>query len=118
LKKYCNSSLSNCSIADIPQDHPLKAIADNLGEVVAAAYESLDFSKACEATFTLIRACNKLIDEQAPWALYKQGQQQAVEQIMYTVLESVRLAAYLLSPIIPNISTDIYQQLGFLIDFN
>ena len=34
------------------------------------------------------------------------------------MLESVRLAAYLLSPIIPNISTDIYQQLGFSIDFN
>jgi methionyl-tRNA synthetase len=33
-------------------------------------------------------------------------------------LESVRLAAYLLSPIIPTISTKIYQQLGFSIDFN
>jgi methionyl-tRNA synthetase len=37
---------------------------------------------------------------------------------LYVVLESVRLAAYLLSPVIPNISTDIYQQLGFAIDFN
>lgn len=34
------------------------------------------------------------------------------------MLESVRLAAYLLAPIIPSISTDIYQQLGFAIDFN
>ncbi|MGH2416658.1 MAG: methionine--tRNA ligase, partial [Microcystaceae cyanobacterium] len=30
----------------------------------------------------------------------------------------VRLSAYLLSPIIPNLSTEIYQQLGFFIDFN
>jgi len=36
---------------------------------------------------------------------------------VYAVLESVRLAAYLLS-IIPNVSNDIYQQLGFAIDFN
>jgi methionyl-tRNA synthetase len=34
------------------------------------------------------------------------------------VLESARLAAYLLSPLIPNISTAIYQQLGYKIDFN
>ncbi|GAB1543810.1 hypothetical protein NUACC21_64860 [Scytonema sp. NUACC21] len=38
--------------------------------------------------------------------------------MLYAVLESVRLAAYLLSPIIPSISSDIYQQLGFGINFN
>jgi methionyl-tRNA synthetase len=41
-----------------------------------------------------------------------------VEQVLYAVLESVRLSAYLLSPVIPNISSDIYQQLGFGINFN
>lgn len=65
-----------------------------------------------------MRASNKFIDEQAPWTLYKQGRQQDVEQVLYAVLESVRLAAYLLSPIIPNVSNDIYKQLGFAIDFN
>jgi methionyl-tRNA synthetase len=30
----------------------------------------------------------------------------------------VRLAAYLLSPVIPQISTAIYQQLGFSVDLN
>ena len=38
--------------------------------------------------------------------------------MLYSVLESVRLASYLLSPIIPNISNAIYQQLGFSNDFN
>jgi methionyl-tRNA synthetase len=117
-KKYCNSEVPNCSGEDIPSDNQLKAIGSVLSDKVTQAYESLAFSQASEAIFTLIRACNKFIDEQAPWKLYKQGQQQAVEQVLYAVLESVRLAAYLLSPIIPNISNDIYQQLGFSIDFN
>jgi len=38
--------------------------------------------------------------------------------VLYAVLESVRLVAYLLSPIIPNVSSDIYKQLGFPTDFN
>ncbi|HEY9866336.1 MAG TPA: hypothetical protein V6D21_19345, partial [Candidatus Obscuribacterales bacterium] len=63
-------------------------------------------------------AGNKYIDEQAPWSLYKQGKQEAVAQVLYSVLESVRLSSYLLSPIIPNISTRIYQQLGYTVDFN
>lgn len=117
-KKYCLGHVPNCAGEDIPDDNPLKAIGVNLGDRVAGAYESLAFSKACEEIFTLIRACNKFIDEQAPWTLYKQGQHQALALVLYAVLESVRLAAYLLSPIIPGICSEIYQQLGFATDFN
>ena len=117
-KKYCGTCVPDCTGKDIPDEHPLKAIGLNLGDRVSQSYASLAFSRACEEIFTLIRACNKFIDEQAPWSLHKQGQHQAVAQVLYAVLESVRLAAYLLSPIIPNISSAIYQQLGFLIDFN
>ena len=82
------------------------------------AYEALAFSQACEEILSLVKTGNKYIDDQAPWSLHKQGQQQAVEQILYTVLESVRLAAYLLAPITPKLSSAIYQQLGFSVDFN
>jgi len=118
VKKYCDRQVPNCSSQDFPTDYPLKAIGLVLGEQVAQAYQSLAFNQACEAVLNLVRASNKFIDEQAPWTLYKQGQQQAVEQVLYAVLESVRLAAYLLSPIIPNIASDIYQQLGFATNFN
>lgn len=116
--KYCDGKVPNIKGEDISADNPLKAASLTLGEQVATAYENLVFSEACEAILTVIRAGNKFIDEQAPWSLYSQGQLDAVAQVLYSVLESVRLAAYLLSPIIPNISSAIYQQQGFSIDFN
>jgi len=116
--KYCGGKIPDITGDDIPPDNPLKAIGLTLGEQVAQAYENLAFSNACEAILNLVRAGNKYIDDQAPWTLYKQGNQSAVEQVLYSVLESVRLAAYLLSPIIPRISSDIYQQLGFGTNFN
>lgn len=117
-QKYCYACVPDCQSENIPSDHPLKAIGLPLGEEVKQAYEALAFSKVCEAVLTLVRASNKFIDEEAPWTLYKQGHTAAVEQVLYAVLESVRLAAYLLSPIVPNVSSDIYKQLGFAIDFN
>jgi methionyl-tRNA synthetase len=99
-------------------DNPLVVNGRDLGDRVAQAYSSLRFSEACEAILTLVRAGNKYIDEQAPWSLYKQGHHSAVQDILYTVLESVRLAAYLLSPITPTLSTRIYQQLGFFVNFS
>lgn len=116
--KYCDARIPEVAAADIPSENPLKTLGIDLGDRVTDAYEALAFSEACEAILALVRVGNKFISDQAPWTLYKQGQQQAAEQVLYTVLESVRLAAYLLAPVIPNTSNAIYQQLGFTVDFN
>jgi methionyl-tRNA synthetase len=116
--KYCNGRVPDLSPAEINQDNALKTIAITLEPEITKAYNSLAFNQACEAALNLARAGNKYLDEQAPWTLYKQGQQKTVEQVLYAVLESVRLAAYFLAPVIPNTCTKIYQQLGFSIDFN
>ncbi|MBD2450662.1 methionine--tRNA ligase [Nostoc sp. FACHB-152] len=118
VKKYCAGNGLSITEETISAENPLRTIGLRLGEEVQQAYEALAFNQACEAILSLVQASNKFIDEQAPWSLYKQGQQQEVEKVLYAVLESVRLSAYLLSPIIPNISSDIYQQLGFGINFN
>lgn len=116
--KYCQGRVPPVNGEEVPGDHPLKQIGQTLGKQVTEAYQSLAFSQGCDAILTLVRTCNKFIDEQAPWTLYKKGEQASVEQVLYSVLESVRLASYLLSPIIPNISNSIYEQLGFSINFN
>jgi methionyl-tRNA synthetase len=116
--KYCNGQIPDGVKEKIPDENPLKAMGLTAGDRAAQAYKALAFNQACEVALALVRAGNKFIDQQAPWALYKQGQQQAVEQTLYSVLESVRLAAYILSPITPDISTEIYRQLGFSLEFN
>ncbi|WP_448561671.1 methionine--tRNA ligase [Trichothermofontia sp.] len=116
--RYCDQKVPAFAVQDLPGDHPLVAIAASLGQQVQHAYTHLAFSEACHACLRLVQAGNKFIDEQAPWQLYKQGQTAEADGVLYVILESVRLAAYLLSPIIPTTSTKIYQQLGFAVDFN
>ncbi|MDJ0568366.1 MAG: methionine--tRNA ligase [Pleurocapsa sp. MO_192.B19] len=118
LKKYCQGNTPQLTSENYSSDHPLKSIGMDLGDRVIQASENLQFSQACEEILTLVRSCNKYIDDSAPWSLFKQDKQAEVEEILYAVLESVRLSAYLLSPIIPDLSNKIYQQLGFDWDFN
>lgn len=113
--KYCGGLVPD---VEIPPDNPLRQMAEGLSDRVANAYDALAFSAACEEILSLVRRGNKYIDEQAPFTLYKQGKQAEVEQILYAVLECVRLAAYLLSPIVPHLSTAIYQQLSLSVDFS
>lgn len=114
--KYCDARVPT-PLQDLWEGNAYVEGAKTLGDRVSRGYEALAFSDACESILTVVRAGNKYIDEQAPWSLYKKGEHQAVEHILYTVLEAVRLSAYLLSPIIPTVSTAIYQQLGFSVDF-
>jgi methionyl-tRNA synthetase len=109
--KYCEGKVPQPAAFDT--SNLLWEMGQNLGDRVADAYNSLAFHQSCEVCLALVRAGNKFIDEQAPWSLYKQGQLETVNHVLYTVLESVRLAAYLLSPVIPSLSQAIYNQLGF-----
>lgn len=118
VHKYLGAQVPASAQTVAGLDNPLAEKGRDLGDRTHQAYHNLRFSEACEAILTLVRAGNKYIDEQAPWSLYKQGEHLSVEAILYTVLESVRLAAYLLSPVTPALSTRIYQQLGFSVNFN
>ncbi len=116
--KYCQGEVPDVIVTDLPQECPLVELGQTAGDRAAGAYGSLNFSGACNIALSLARVGNKFIDDKAPWKLYQQGEHRSVSQILYIVLESVRLAAYLLSPVVPNLSTQIYQQLGFTLDFD
>lgn len=116
--RYCEGRVPSVEPDTLDDSHPLKDKGSALAARVHSAYQQLAFSDACEATLGLVRASNKYLDDTAPWSLFKQGKQLETEQVLYAVLESVRLAGYLLSPIIPGLANAIYAQLGFSGDFN
>jgi methionyl-tRNA synthetase len=116
--RYCGDRVPEINVQTFGDDHPLRAIGVLLEQTVSTAYRHLAFSQACTAVLALVQASNKFVDDQAPWSLFKQGKQAETEAVLYAVLESVRQAAYLLSPIIPGVSNQIYAQLGLTADFN
>jgi methionyl-tRNA synthetase len=111
--KYCNNLVPDSTSSEIENmTAPIVVLASSLGDCVSLCYQNLQFQSACEQILELIRDCNKLIDEVAPWKLFKAGHQAQINQCLYTVLEAVRIATYLLSPITPHLSQLAYQQLG------
>ena len=121
--KNASGLVPNVMGAEIANDNPLKALGLSLGDRVTQAYDRLMFHEVCESVVELLMLGNVYVNEQAPWTLYKLGKtdpekQIAAQNVIYAVLESVRLCAYLLSPIIPRISTCIYDQLGYSVNFD
>jgi methionyl-tRNA synthetase len=80
---------------------------------VIASLDQLDFRGAAEATLQLAIAANGFLNEQAPWSRMKQeGSRDQVGADLYAVLETARIVALLLTPLLPDLSGRMLQQLG------
>jgi methionyl-tRNA synthetase len=93
-------------------DAGLRQIATDAVAGYAAALERFDWGAALESVWTLVRATNKYLDEKAPWTLAKNGETGAMHTVVYNALEATRLAAYLLTPVLPYAAQEIANQLG------
>jgi methionyl-tRNA synthetase len=77
------------------------------------AMERLDVSTALTAIFKLVGRTNKYIDEAAPWALAKHpDERERLNTVLYTMAETLRLAAVYLTPFLVETPQKIRRQLG------
>ena len=85
-----------------PLDEELKTLA---AEVVAAYGKQMDgfqFSVALSEVFRLLDRANKYIDETAPWVLAKSEEnKQRLLTVMKNLCECIRVAAILVTPMMP-----------------
>ncbi len=89
------------------------ALNEEVRAEVAQAVDDLTFNKMLAAAWRLVEKCNHFIDEQAPWALAKDEAKAAeLDQVLYCVLESLRLLSLYLYPVMPERTAQMAIQLG------
>ena len=76
--------------------------------------EKFQFQNALEEIFKVIQRANKYIDENAPWALAKDMEQNGprLAHVLYNLLETVRICAILLTPFMPDSAAEVLRQIG------
>lgn len=91
----------------------LAADATRAAASVAAAYRAFELQGALVAAWELVNRANKFVEETAPFKLAKDPAQAArLDQVLYALVESCRVLAVLLWPVIPGTAQKIYAQLG------
>ncbi|MGD8440543.1 MAG: methionine--tRNA ligase [Holophagae bacterium] len=76
--------------------------------------EALEPHRALEAAWQLLAAINVDLQEQQPWNLAKNGDagRAALQGVLYTALEGLRIASILIEPFMPTIAAELRGQLG------
>ena len=99
---------------------PAAAPSDTLarkGDEAAVAYrramDTLMLHEGAAAAFGLIDATNEFIAETSPWKLAKDpSEADRLSQVLFDAAEAIRLAAVLLSPIMPRSASEVLRRLG------
>ncbi|MFV8313541.1 methionine--tRNA ligase [Aerococcus viridans] len=98
-------------------DAPLE---DLITSEVAAYRQSMDdlqFSVALDHVWEMISRTNKYIDETAPWILAKdEAEISKLQSVMYHLVDSLRVIAILIQPVMVETPANIFEQLG--LDFD
>ena len=90
----------------------LDALATSVVAGYDAAMRDLQFHQALESLWKLVKATNKYIDTQAPWALNKRGDTERLGTVLRMVLEVSHLAGALLQPVMPTKAAELLAALG------
>ncbi len=112
LGKYFGGTVPAPS-APAEEDRALAVLSREVLASVDAAMEVVEFHKALAAVWDLVKAANRYVDAQAPWALAKSpGQRERLGTVLYNILEAARICVLLSAPFVPTAAQRMWEALG------
>jgi len=112
VNKYFDGVLpqNNAKTAD---DDELIALANATASNVEKKMDELRVADAINEIWTLLRRCNKYIDETTPWVLAKdESMRQRLGTVLYNLVECIRIAGVLLTAFLPDTAKSILEQIN------
>ncbi len=113
LNKYCAGAVPEPgSVED--SDRELVETAERMLASYQENMASFQFHKALQAVWELIAKANKYIVSNEPWSLAKEpGQEKRLAAVMYNLVESLRLLALVLRPVMPETAVKMAVGIGY-----
>ena len=73
---------------------------------------NMKLDKGIEQVFHAVRAGNKYLEQTAPWKLAKEGADEELNTVLYTIAELLRIVSGLLYPIMPDKMCELRKAIG------
>src|SRR4030095_15348232 len=78
--------------------------------------QDVAMSGTMDRVIEIANEANQHIEKTAPWRMMKEGQTKAVAEILYDLVERLRIIAILISPVLPKAAHGIFDQLNWKMD--
>lgn len=95
-----------------PQSREIAAMAEEIKKDYVQAMDNYQFHDALKRIWDLIQRLNKYVDEMAPWKLAKEQNFAMLDEVFYTIGESIRFVTHLIDPFMPHVAPEFLKQIG------
>ncbi len=121
INRFCDSILRPNRTSSMFKDYERKWMEpNNWRDNVTTGYDSYSIESAL-AVLRIIAAFNRFIQDKRPWDLAKIQGPKATEElfnVLYIVVESLRIIAILISPVLPKAAHGIFDQLNWKMELS
>jgi len=81
--------------------------------------QPFEANRSVSAIWELVSKCNRVVDEEKPWVLAKDSSQaNRLDSVLYSLAESLRIIAILISPMLPKAAHGIFDQLNWKMELS
>lgn len=117
VRNYCDNRIpppgSSQNREIVSQCAEVRSALRRLPEEFDREFKVYNFSRSLESAWSAMTRVDKLISDAQPWNLAKDAKlQDTLNLVLYTATESLRYLAVLLSPVLPEKTQLIWEQLG------
>jgi methionyl-tRNA synthetase len=105
--------LENEGPVDVTREIRLSHVVEEIRDDFDHRLERLSFGQALDKIWSAISDANKLIEDEAPWNLWKTKDTEKLSSVLYTLSEALRIVAVYLFPFMPSTAEEIWKQLNF-----
>ena len=113
IERSAQGKIPQPSGPELSEEIEVKRIAIGLFSCIEDAFNSLEFHRALNEIWKLVRQTNLFLEQMAPWSLAKKEREKdKLATVLYTAAEALRHIARYLYPFMPNAAETIYHQLG------
>lgn len=122
IEKYCGGEVPDPfptakeTQTEMPGVLQLKDHVEKILLTLDSSLDHLSFGHAIDTIWVAINSANKLIEDEAPWNLWKTKNVRNLAKVLYSLAEALRIIAVFLFSFMPGTGRTIWEQLGITND--
>ncbi|MDD2236979.1 MAG: methionine--tRNA ligase, partial [Kiritimatiellae bacterium] len=109
---YCGGVVPEAGAMDGPEEQELLSCVHQAASGMEEALDRMKIDQGVTGVLTAVRAVNRYLEQKQPWTLAKQEDKGPLHTTLYAALESLRVTAGLLQPVMPGKMQAIRLALG------
>jgi methionyl-tRNA synthetase len=118
VHRYRNGRLSALAKVEFADVSSFAEVIKSIVEQYSDSFAWQSANEALEHVIHLAKMCNLQIEVYAPWKLAKEENNEALDSLLYGLMESLHIIAILISPVLPKAAHGIFDQLNWKMELS